>query len=139
MYLKEKNVKINYTNSLNKDELLNQDKTKLRQIIFNVISNSIKFSKEWWKIDISIEKKNKNIVLEIQDYWIWIKKEDQKKLFKIFSQIKNSFKSNKYSWYWLGLYIIKFLSNNLWIKFKFISDFWKWTKFIFKIPLINKK
>jgi two-component system sensor histidine kinase EvgS len=86
------------------------DEVRIRQILFNLVSNSLKFTIEG-SIDIrittsSIEDKYTNLILEVEDTGVGIDNEQQKHMFEAFSQHSNQ--SNKvYGGTGLGLAITK--------------------------------
>lgn len=74
--------------------LIEGDPTRLRQILFNLTSNAIKFT-EKGRVDIRLEaRKNENgealAVISIEDTGIGIAPETQSKLFERFSQLDSS-------------------------------------------------
>ena len=88
------------------------DEVRVKQILFNLISNALKFTKEGFinvKITTSsIENSHTNLILEVEDSGIGMYKEQQKNMFAAFSQHSNQ--SNKeYGGTGLGLSIIKSL------------------------------
>jgi PAS domain S-box-containing protein len=66
------------------------DKKVLRHILFNLISNAIKFSPSDKEITIESEINDKNIHISIKDQGIGISKEDQKHLFERFFRGANA-------------------------------------------------
>jgi len=88
------------------------DEVRVRQILFNLISNALKFTKEGF-INVKIttssaEKEHTNLILEVEDSGIGMDKEQQDNMFKAFSQHSNQ--SNKeYGGTGLGLSIVKSL------------------------------
>ena len=52
----------------------------------NLFGNAIKYTQEWWKVDITLEKSK----LIISDNGVGIKKEDQEKIFHRFYQSDSS-------------------------------------------------
>jgi signal transduction histidine kinase len=52
----------------------------------NLFGNAIKYTKKWWKVDITLEKTK----LVISDNGVWIKKEDKEKIWNRFYQSDNS-------------------------------------------------
>ena len=100
----------------------------LDRIFWNIISNSIFYND--WNNEIKIIIWEKHI--EIIDQWIWIESEEINKIFDRFYRNKNS---NLYysSWNWLGLVIVKKISNLFWWELKIESKKWKWTKILIKI------
>ncbi len=84
--------------------IIKADEQRLRQILINLLGNALKFTKEG-KITLNIYEKNKRLFFEVKDTGIGIEKEDQKKIFKPFEQIKkDDYKSNGTG---LGLSITK--------------------------------
>lgn len=97
-------------------EFLYGDSGKLQQILNNLISNAIKFTKKG-VITLNIEENfrdDKDIILQfsIKDTGIGIKEEDMNQLFRSFSQLNNSY-SREYSGTGLGLALSKQLVGML--------------------------
>ncbi len=90
------------------------DEVRVRQILFNLISNAIKFTTEGY-INIRIttstqQDQSTNLILEVEDSGIGIDEQEAEKIFEAFSQHSNQ--SNKeYGGTGLGLAIIKRLSQ----------------------------
>ena len=104
--LLEKNLKIIIKNSYEK-EIFYFEKEDLDKIIFNLISNAIKYSKEDNEIKIHLYKNKKNkLVIKIVDYGIGIPKDQQKYILNNFYRARNVINS-KYSGTGLGLMIVK--------------------------------
>lgn len=77
--------RISLTNNLDKDYFIKADKFMLNTIIRNLVSNSIKFTKQGGEISIhanEIKEENK-IEISIEDTGIGMSEEIQEKLFKI--------------------------------------------------------
>ncbi len=70
-------------------ELVLLDKKLMKNILFNLISNAIKFSPEGGKIGLNIDSA-KNIKIIVADSGIGISKEDQKHLFERFFRAQNA-------------------------------------------------
>lgn len=90
----QKNIKLKWINEYPLPKVISTDPIKLRQILTNIIGNSIKFTNEGQvTLSARISKRNeerKSIELEfiIQDTGIGISYLDQKKLFQPFTQAK---------------------------------------------------
>ncbi len=85
---KEKNITFNYTLS---DITINADPLRFKQLIYNLISNAIKFSKENSSISIvSYIDSNKDFIFEIKDTGDGICKKDLGKIFTFFTQVNRS-------------------------------------------------
>jgi len=95
-------------------EVLVIDEVRVRQILFNLISNALKFTNEGYikvKITVSsIREKRVNLIMEVEDSGIGIDLEEQEHIFEAFAQ--HSHQSNKeFGGTGLGLAIIKKLVN----------------------------
>jgi PAS domain S-box-containing protein len=66
------------------------DKKILKNILFNLISNAIKFSTEGTSINIQSERIKSNVLISVEDHGIGISKEDQVHLFERFFRGRNS-------------------------------------------------
>lgn len=85
---KEKNITFNYTLS---DIIVNADLIRFKQLIYNLISNAIKFSKENSSISIvTYVNRKKEFVFEIRDKGDGISKKDITKIFNFFTQVNRS-------------------------------------------------
>jgi signal transduction histidine kinase len=68
--------------------VIETDKSRLRQVFDNLISNAIKFTREKdGKIEVGFKKEDSKIIFYVKDNGIGIPKEHQKELFKKFYQI----------------------------------------------------
>ncbi|MEX0967158.1 MAG: two-component regulator propeller domain-containing protein [Bacteroidia bacterium] len=114
----QKGLKVNYVYAEDVPEELIGDGMRLKQILNNLISNAIKFTKEG-EVSLEVKKVEENdlahtnlIKLEfnIKDTGIGISEEGQQKLFKAFSQAHSS-TSRKYGGSGLGLVICQRLIN----------------------------
>ena len=88
--------------------LLYLDKSRIRQILFNIVGNSVKFTSKghiaiYAKSSIN-EKELIDLTVDIKDTGIGIAKEDQEKIFKAFEQQTNQ-NTNTYGGTGLGLAI----------------------------------
>ena len=85
---KEKNITFNYTLS---DITIKADLIRFKQLVYNLISNAIKFSKENSSISIVTFLNNKKeFTFEIQDKGDGISKRDLAKIFNFFTQVNRS-------------------------------------------------
>ncbi len=66
------------------------DKKMIKHILFNLVSNAIKFSNEHSSIKIRLENINTHFELEVEDQGIGISKADQKHLFERFFRARNA-------------------------------------------------
>ena len=71
-------------------EVVHLDKKFLKNILFNLISNAIKFSPHSDKIEVLSQVFNSTIRISVKDYGIGISKADQKHLFERFFRGQNA-------------------------------------------------
>ena len=88
------------------------DEVRIRQILFNLISNALKFTAEGFinvKITTSSSKdRHTNLILEVEDSGMGMDKEQQDNMFQAFTQHSNQ-SNKKYGGTGLGLSIVKSL------------------------------
>jgi len=65
------------------------DRTRMKQVINNLVNNAIKFS-ESGQIELTAERENGNIRVTVRDYGLGIAPENLERVFDEFSQIDNS-------------------------------------------------
>ncbi len=110
------------------------DKTRFKQIMFNLISNAIKFTPEGGKIDICASIKENKALFAVKDTGIGISDENKSQLFQPFTQV-DSATNRHYEGTGLGLSLVKkFLElhkGNIWLE----STPGEGSTFIFELPL----
>ena len=67
------------------------DEVKLKQIIFNLLSNAAKFTPGSGRITLSAIRDNGNLLVSVTDTGIGIKLEDQPRIFEAFEQVDSSY------------------------------------------------
>lgn len=105
---KRKNIEIYLAKSYEKPIFINADKESLRQILTNLIVNSIKYGKDDGKTKISFFDMDENILIEVTDDGIGIDKEKIPRLFERFYRVDKS-RSREQGGSGLGLSIVKHL------------------------------
>ncbi|MFZ1250533.1 MAG: ATP-binding protein [Candidatus Microsaccharimonas sp.] len=88
------------------DVMLGIDKDLMQTVLENLIDNSVKYSKQNGKIDITLLKKAKTVVIRILDNGIGISLDDQAKLFQKFTRSDSKLAAN-IGGTGLGLYWVK--------------------------------
>ncbi|OGK21964.1 hypothetical protein A3C23_00325 [Candidatus Roizmanbacteria bacterium RIFCSPHIGHO2_02_FULL_37_13b] len=85
------------------------DPDKIKEVLFNLIGNSLKFTPKSGSITISVEQKNTLVQCNVTDTGAGISKEDMEKLFQKFGLLTGSYTINKSDQQGtgLGLYITK--------------------------------
>ncbi|WP_094228762.1 PAS domain S-box protein [Methanolobus psychrotolerans] len=114
------------------------DSTKLKEIIYNLVDNSLKFTPEGGSITISaLHRTNDLVQISVTDTGIGISKQDVEKIFDPFYQVDGS-TTRKYRGTGLGLTIIKKFvkmhGGNIWV----LSEVGKGSTFSFTIPMFRE-
>ena len=134
-----KNKNIDFTVNCPKKLILETDKQRLRQILDNLIRNSVDFvPSKGGKISVEAKIKEKNIIFSVHDNGPGIPKEKQSNIFKKFYQIDTS-ATRKHGGTGLGLVICKGIAEGLNGKIWLESEFGKGTSFFICIPVPEKK
>lgn len=120
-------------NNPTEEVFIETDQTKVRQILVNLVGNSIKFTEKGF-IKIGMRRVENFLEIHLQDTAIGIPTEFQTKIFERFRQVESAY-SRKYGGTGLGLAISKslteLLGGTLWLK----SEQGKGSTFYFTIPI----
>lgn len=124
---------INYTLS---EVEINADETRFKQIIYNLISNAIKFSNPDDEVKIFSYVENSKFCFEIVDLGEGINDDDKNIIFDFFSQASNDVKKRQFGC-GIGLSLCKSIveahGGNIFVK----NNIPKGSIFMFSIPLIG--
>ena len=112
-------------------DFLKTDERILKNVLFNLLSNSIKYSKENGKIICSVQKYSEGLLFRIQDFGIGIPKDEQKYLFDRFFRATNV---ENIQGTGLGLQIVQRYVELLKGEISFESEEGVGTTFAVKIP-----
>ncbi|UCD08318.1 MAG: PAS domain S-box protein [Dehalococcoidales bacterium] len=83
--LDQKELSVNV--SLEEDQRrIYADQSRLRQVLLNLLSNATKFTPQSGRIDVFTVTKDGMCLIGVKDNGIGIKKEDQEKIFEVFTQ-----------------------------------------------------
>ncbi len=111
----------------------------LRQILSNIITNAIEYSRKNSKVLVRINwEKDKECIIGIQDNGIGITKSAQREIFNRFFRAENAIKFKTES-SGLGLYVCKMMVEVLGGKITFKSEVQKGTTFFVHLPIKNGK
>lgn len=117
---------------------LTADRVKFKQILFNLLSNSVKFTPDNGRITISANPEKQHIRFDVSDTGIGIKPEDMNNLFEPFHQLDASH-ARHYEGTGLGLALTKRLvelhGGQIWAK----SEYGKGSTFSFLLPVRQPK
>ncbi len=118
-------------------EIIDTDRGKFKQILFNLVSNAIKFTPESGKVSINATTSEDMALITVTDTGIGITEEDQKKLFNPFKQLDAS-TTREYQGTGLGLALVKKFTQlhggDVWLE----SKVGEGSTFGFSIPVKNK-
>jgi signal transduction histidine kinase len=112
------------------------DKERVRQILINIVDNSLKYS-EKGGTTVTIAREKEFIKFTVADKGIGIPKEHFSKMFTRFYQVENPL-TRKVGGTGLGLSICKEFVQALGGKIWFESELGKGTTFYFTIPVVSK-
>jgi len=130
--------KINYFIYINPNipKEISIDSLKLKRVLLNLIGNAYKFTPPKHQINVNIDwnASDKRIYVAIKDTGIGIEEEDQKKLFKAFSQVGND-TQKKYGGSGLGLSISASYVADFGGELKLKSRIDEGSEFYFDIPI----
>lgn len=128
---KKISIKINYP----KEDIkyVKGDKSAIKRVLSNILSNAIKYTRENGTINISIKEENKCIVTCIQDEGPGITQEEAQEIFNPYKSKKSTLGRG------LGLHIAKNIvethHGNIWIEKNMTK---KGSAFCFTLPIENK-
>jgi CheY-like chemotaxis protein len=131
-----KNISLKYNTAFpNGEDKIKTDETKLIQIISNLLSNSLKFTK-FGSINFGYVLKDKYLEFYVKDTGIGIPKELHKEIFERFRQVETS-ETREYEGAGLGLSIskayVELLGGEIWLDSKLKEG----SVFYFNIPCNN--
>ena len=113
------------------------DERRLKQVMFNLLSNATKFTPDGGIIRVEADKYEKEIVIKVIDNGIGMTAQEQKRLFEAFYQASGGIK-DKTPGTGLGLAITKSIvekhGGRIWVESEGTN---KGCKFIFTLPVVN--
>ncbi len=130
--INKKNISLSY--NIANDIDIYADYQKIQQILYNLISNAIKYTPEKGSIIISVTNTAKKVKISVKDSGIGIDKLYHKKIFQKFVQLEDAFYKNETST-GLGLAITKKLVEMHGGKIKVESEKGKGANFIVILPI----
>lgn len=131
--LYSKNMNANFTEN---SVYIYGDKDKLTQVINNLLSNAIAYSKDGSSIHISLEEEMDKVVIRMKDRGVGISKEDLPHVFERFYRVDKS-RSRNTGGLGIGLSITKGIITAHEGNIEVNSELGKGTEFIIKLPINN--
>lgn len=116
--LYEKDLDYKYSIDSSIPDYIKFDASRLKQILLNLLTNSIKFTEEG-SIKLNIVKMDStHLKFSIKDSGCGIHKDEQDKLFKSFSQIQNNTKMNEGTGLGLAIskQLVELMGGKIWIE-----------------------
>ena len=114
------------------------DHVKMSQVLINLISNAIKFSKDRGTIEVGVTQRAGYFVFSVRDHGVGISKEDQQIVFDSFRQIDGGH-TRQYGGTGLGLSITKIIvemhGGEVWVE----SEPGVGSTFFFSVPIHDEK
>lgn len=112
---------------------LRADKDRIGQVLINLINNAIVYSPKKKKVIVRVAKKNRSILVSVQDFGVGIADEDQEKIFDRFYQAHQGNGANSHG-LGLGLSIAQEIitrhGGKIWVQ----SQLGKGATFTFSLP-----
>jgi len=137
--MKEKAAKHNISMSLEVDDnlpTLIADQRKVKQVVFNLISNALKFTPDKGEVGVRVNKDGEFAKFCVWDSGIGISIKDQQRIFSEFEQADGSL-TKKYEGAGLGLAIVKKFvelhGGKVWVESKLNMG----SRFFFTIPITS--
>ena len=102
----KQNIKLQLAKKYDKAILVKADKFRIRQVLVNLITNSIKYGKENGKTTISLNLFDEQVIVEVKDNGIGIDEKHLPRLFERFYRVDKG-RSREQGGTGLGLAIVK--------------------------------
>ncbi len=120
------------------NDLIKGDEIHITNVIFNLLDNAVKYSKEQPEIQIKTENKNGNLLVSVKDNGIGIPKEHLDQIFERFFRVPTG-NVHDVKGFGLGLSYVKKIIDSHQGKIKVESVVNKGTKFVIYFPLNTKE
>lgn len=114
------------------------DRDKLEQVLYNIISNSIKYTPNGGKITVSLENVFNELCIDVEDTGIGIPEKDLARIFERFYRVDKA-RSREQGGTGLGLAISKGIIDAHGGKIEIASKAGEGTKVMIKLPLSRKR
>jgi signal transduction histidine kinase len=131
--IKREKLLVSISYIIDGDLIFQSDPLRLKQVLSNLINNSVKFTSQG-SITFGCEKIGKELIFSVSDTGTGITEEDQKKVFDRFTKFNYNGMNTEGSG--IGLSIADKLVNLLGGKIWFSSTFGKGTNFFFSLPYV---
>lgn len=133
-YIKNNSIELIFDTDI-EERIIACDPDKIERIILNILSNSIKFTKQGGSMNVSIYDKKDKVVISIKDTGIGIPADKLDIIFDRFRQVDKSL-ARKQEGSGIGLSIVKSLVELHGGNIFAYSEYGKGTEFIIELPVI---
>jgi signal transduction histidine kinase len=131
---KRKNIRVLFDTTGNQTFPLTLDKKRFREVIENLMSNAVKYSRPDSEVKTTLSVLKDSVQIEVSDQGIGIPEKDKSNIFSKFFRADNALKSETEGT-GLGLFVVKSFVENLGGTVWFESVENKGTTFFIKLPL----
>ena len=127
-----KNLSFTITHRLPSPFIIDVDGLRLKQILINLCSNAIKFTREGW-VTLDITIMDKTLFFTVTDTGMGMNEEQLTKIFNSFTQADNSI-NRRFSGSGLGLFLSEQLAKLMLGQITVTSQMDQGSTFVFKLP-----
>lgn len=106
MKTKKKNITLSFAEDADEDFIVVADKERIRQVMVNLVRNSLSYGNERGKTKVSFFNMDENVLIEVTDNGIGIEEKDLPRIFERFYRTDES-RSREHGGTGLGLAIVK--------------------------------
>ena len=131
----QKNIQIKLSDQLEDSSFIG-DMTLMIRIFTNLISNSIKYGKNYGNILINMKNENGLTILSFEDDGIGIPKDCIEKIWDCFYQVENSRSDNK--GFGLGLFMVRRIVQLHKGSIEVFSSYGEGSRFVITLPQLTK-
>jgi PAS domain S-box-containing protein len=108
------------------------DKTRIGQVLLNLFSNAVKYSPQAEKVIVRLGRKQRLLIVSVQDFGFGIPAADQEKIFTPF--FRSALSKNEVNGVGLGLYICRQIAGHYHGQLSIQSQEGQGTTFTFSLP-----
>jgi two-component system, OmpR family, phosphate regulon sensor histidine kinase PhoR len=130
---KKKHLNVSFEPAIKDNTLVFGDSERIKQVLINLIDNSVKHTHENGSIKLATRKEDKNVFISIEDTGAGIPEEDLPRIFERFYRVDKN-RSRDMGGSGLGLSIVKHILELHGTFITVESEYGKGTKFEFSLP-----
>lgn len=130
----KKNIQLSFDKGTSDKTFVFADSERIKQVLINLIDNSVKYTLEKGSITIRTRDSEKSVIISVEDTGLGIPKEDLPRIFERFYRVDKT-RSRDMGGSGLGLSIVKHILELHNSQIKVESETEKGTKFEFNLPV----